>query len=97
MSEYTKGAWHIDENGKLKDELGNLILPPKGFKSFFHADKRQANCNLIAAAPDLLAECERTQSELISALNDPSHITPDMLRRWLNGVESVINKATGKE
>lgn len=54
-----------------------------------------AAARIRAAAPSMLSELERAQSELISALNDPSHIAPDMLRRWLKGVEEVIKRAKG--
>lgn len=57
----------------------------------------EANCNLIAAAPDLLAECKRAQDELASALRDGrEHFDYEMLNRWYNGVTAAINKAEGK-
>lgn len=100
-TEHTPGEWHaLSKDGERLirariDELYKIArVPHKSGTDVLLPSEDTAR--LIAAAPELLNECERTQSELISALNDPNHITPETLKCWLKGVESAIAKARGK-
>lgn len=57
-------------------------------------DEDGGHARLIAAAPELLAECMRAQDEIASALRDGvTHFNEDMLRRWYKGVSEAITKA----
>lgn len=74
--------WHIGGHSNKAVELVKAAI--EGYKP------------LEAAAPLMFNELERTQSELISAMNDEKHFSEDMLRRWLDGVETALKAARGE-
>lgn len=86
--------WHIEKFFKpwwvVRDSNGDIVVEVLDSLD---------NARLIAAAPQLLAECLRAEGELCSALQVSSseHMTVDMMRAWLKGVRSAIAKATGEQ
>ena len=50
MSKHTPGPWHVDEHNDVSSKERHVATP-----SFYGDDSDDANANLIAAAPDLLA------------------------------------------
>jgi hypothetical protein len=110
MSKHTPGPWVFeyrdgkhplnDCNGSRIDGLwainGEFILGDVTGWDGGYFGPNEANARLIAAAPDMLDELRRAQGELATALRDGAeHLTPDMLRRWFNGVSAAIAKAEG--
>ena len=89
--------WRIGKAGKevaIYDNKGSHIATLPNMLS--HGEI-VANAKLIAAAPELLKECQRAQDELASAIKDGvSHFSPQMLYSWFNGVTSAIEKAKGE-
>jgi hypothetical protein len=89
MNKHTPGPWS-------HDEIWGLISTENGAEICALHSGNVANARLIAAAPDMLDELRRAQGELATALRDGAeHLTPDMLRRWFNGVSAAIAKAEG--
>lgn len=88
--------WRIVSMGNAKFPDAITIEDCKGGFPLVK-DNSQEIVRVVNNFDGLLAECERTQSEIISALNEgiDKHFSEDMLRRWLKGVEEVINKAKG--
>lgn len=96
-NKHTQGEWVNTHQGAIEAQDRVICRVMDGHTS--QAIKESmANARLISAAPDMLNALETTQSELISALNEgiDKHFSEDMLRRWLKGVEEVINKARGE-
>lgn len=95
-NKHTQGGWVA----KQANPSGNnkwLVCEARSYGEGICQLDNEANARLIAASPDMLNALETTQSEIISALNEgiDKHFSEDMLRRWLKGVEEVINKAKG--
>ena len=87
MVKHTPGPWnYIDSTqGEIHDSDGDLVLQIKPQNR--GQDEAEANCRLVAAAPDLLRECEFLLKELEA--RDP--------RGVYVGAMNAIEKARGKE
>ncbi len=101
-TQFTPGPWTVENN---RDKAGDITITqaPTGgevailFPTLGRAEADLANANLIRTAPELYAECERTQSEIASVLNEGiQHFTPEMLQRWFKGVSETLAKARGE-
>jgi len=88
----TAGPWRV---GELEH---SIVLGPKGeavCSCFFFAERgapqgeTAANARLIAAAPDLLAACER----LLAAFAPPSKLSDDLIRDEMAAVRAALAKA----
>ncbi len=57
MSEFTPGPWEWDSDGHIYREPWTEDADPAVCKVNIHVSGGEANAQLIAAAPDLLAAC----------------------------------------
>lgn len=92
---HTPAPWIIGKH-IISDSISKKIIVDYAMPINEQSVEGQANAKLIAAAPELLEECLRAQSEIASACKDgiPEHFTKEMLNRWFKGVSAVISKAT---
>lgn len=101
MSKHTKGPWSI----KYKDTVLSGRTPicivhcphepgPGGsvYEQSDYAVEREANARLIAAAPELLAECKVILDSLTEWKLKPDHMA---LLSYSQMLKTVIAKATG--
>lgn len=94
---HTPGPWHIDPDPRI--DGADQVCEANGNTVAFVAtgrdcDEHEANGQLIAAAPELLATCQMAR-ELLSRLGPRPDL--DEHRRWdavLEELRRVIEKAT---
>ncbi len=84
---HTPGPWTVDDS---IDSNGFFYYVLDGPKDINGAEESKANCRLIAAAPDLLAELKHARAiYAIIAAREASPITKQVLKR----VDALIAKA----
>lgn len=89
---YTKGPWtHIPEDNWINDFSGRRICTPHSNSQGISIEERDANANLIAAAPCMLKVLEGMKINL--EIHKSEH-------RWafalLQDVDAVLKKAKGE-
>lgn len=87
-NKHTPGPWHTGRNTVVRntivyDENGNAICDCKTFHGKHRAEQSSANASLIATAPDLLAELQRTASYAIELMERAARL--DKLLAEANG------------
>jgi hypothetical protein len=92
-TEHTPGPWAWDHaRYKMRGDGDCLVLsggPLVGKKS-------EANAHLIAAAPDLLAACEKVYLELDSLTGgEPDHPLSNYVGNWKAELRAAVTRAKG--
>ena len=82
MSSHTEGPWKVSETGSDVEQDSEAAF---GICALYADESSSANARLIAAAPELLAACERAvkADDMGDDLN------------WVEACETAIAKATG--
>ena len=87
---HTPGPWHVIEGDEWTSDIATNT-PEQGIWTVASANKRrdefEANKRLIAAAPELLAACEKALDEI----GDDSPLYPITMQ-----LAAAITKATGR-
>ena len=97
---HTPGPWTASEPSELDGKCSVYANGPIAYLGDNGAgiENVQANANLMAAAPELLAALENAQKWLAKMVADESHlgaVMPNHCVQTLEQVHSAINKAKG--
>jgi hypothetical protein len=85
---HTPGPWYA---------LGDYISSKAGGEIVCSTKRTtDANAALIASAPELLAECQRSHFEICQQILNGDQFTPEMLTSWANGLRAAIARAEGR-
>ena len=93
-TKHTPGPWTIRDNQDvMADEEGRLIAQcHAGYR-----EERGANARLIAAAPDLLAACQRAIDHLVNIRGPLGSQDGGRLLSSISLLGIAMSRATGKE
>lgn len=100
MSKHTPGPWRAEMNGFSRMAVvdkNNNYLTFKAGSSRMPEFELEANANLIAAAPDLLASLEELfeiGTVFLSAIEGNDHLTD--FEEWADQARKAIAKARGE-
>ena len=102
MSKHTPGPWRWDTEyqGLYNMDAPEAVLefePWEGMRLEYHKDqgRREANANLIAAAPDLLEALEALKREIILSDVDMDYIA-EHFQPHIDKAAAAIAKARGQ-
>lgn len=90
---FTPGPWKVQAYGKLKS--GSVITQDMKLVASIYTTRnseknRDANANLIAAAPDMLAALKLARSTIIASDEEEEH---PLTVHALNAIDAAIKKA----
>ena len=93
-SKHTPGPWHIIETGPIRQNgpTAYLLANPSPHVHGVMEGVSDADCALIAAAPDMLEALEGIEIMIRSELNGGPRFTPS---NSLEMIQAVIKKARG--
>ena len=108
-AKHTPGPWKLNadedtgmnDSGCILDSVGHVIVTDiyGTFKNGRTTGEAEANARLIAAAPDLLAQLQRTLIDLEDFCSDEPEFewSQDAGNKMIREIEQAIAKARGGE
>ena len=91
--QHTPGPWYLNSRGWVVQSTGDIVTRLEC------SNNKDGDARLIASAPDLLAELERTEASLTAILC--SRVIDSTTSQWLelrrnrDAIRAAIAKATG--
>lgn len=95
MSEHTPGPWKASFNGTCWQI--DASMDAVATTQFCYAEEAEANANLLASAPDLLAALKLARRSMIVSVTGISDgLTIHEVRQWIEQTDAAIAKAEGR-